>query len=840
MLRFLSFRTRFLIAPAIGIVLTIILFASSNSVIRFYSSLFNQISHNNLPQISKISHTAILLSVNHSQLTNLLLQTMQSPDEETVYIKGRSILNTLHSIEQQLNSTFTNNNIIINRQPVTRSLESAFQNYRNSVISAIEFSTVDASLAQRELLNANQALKQLSSLLLEISNFHQVKLKQASDLVEKGRTQDNYIPLLTIVLILLMLLISIYFSKKTTQGLDKVLSSLFQLSEGNLNVQHPHDSDPLIEKLFLAIDEFKQSLIRNKKQQQDLKQLLSQLKDSESRLFSVLELIPTGIIAIEPDTWKITIFNQAAERIFGYSGDEIIGQSINQLIPDKYHHIHNKMMEFFIHSDISYLPTMNSKPVEARKKNGDLIFIDANLSQLSLENETIIIIAVTDVTENKKQQEQIIHQAHYDTLTELPNRFLMLDRLSQLINDARRNQKKTGVIFLDLDDFKKINDTLGHEVGDKLLIQAAERLTSIVRQGDTVSRLGGDEFVILIGGLKDEQVLQHLLESILEQFRTAFTIDERKLILTTSIGIAVYPGDGATPSELLRHSDIAMYHSKNSGRNTWSFFNHSMNRSSLRRFTIEEQLHQALERNEFSINYQPQIDIQSQKIVGAEALLRWDNATVGDISPSEFIPVAERTGLINSLSQFVLENSLEQLKTVQNIINTEFRMAVNLSPQQFRDPHLVQNINQLLIHHNLSGHCLELEITEGVLLQGHRYVQEALRGLSALGISLAMDDFGTGYSSLSYLRTYPFNILKIDRSFISGLTSNEKDRRLINVIVAMAHALNLRVIAEGVETKEQLDFLKSTRCNLFQGFLYSRALTDKQLLRVLEKQSLQK
>ncbi len=836
MLKLLSFRTRFLIAPAIGIILTIILFVSSDSVIRFYSSLFNQISHNNLPQISEISQATILLSSNHIRLTDLLLQTIQSPDEESVYIRGRDILDTLHNIEHRLNRSFRNDKNIVNNQTVIKHLSDLFQTYRNSVISAIELSTVDAGLAQKELLTANNALKELSKLLLKFSNSHLIKLKQASKLVEKGRAQYNYIPLLTVILILIMLAISIYFSKTTTDGLDVILTNLIHLSEGNLKINTPPDSDPLIKKLFLAINEFKHSLLKNDKQQKELKLILSQLKDSENRYLSVLELIPTGIIAIEPDTRNITIFNQAAERIFKYSDNEIIGQSINKLIPNKYHNVHNQLMDSFVQSEVSYFPAMNRQPVEALKKNGETIFIDASLSRLTLENETIIIIAITDVTENRKQQKKISHLAYYDTLTDLPNRILVLDRLNQLINDAQRNKEKIGVIFLDLDDFKKINDTLGHETGDKLLVQAAERLSSAVRKGDTVSRLGGDEFVILIGSLKTDEPVQFLLESLLEHFRTPFTIDGKKLILTTSIGIAIYPSDGTSSSELLRHSDMAMYHSKNSGRNTWSFFNQSMNRLTLRRFTIEEQLHGALERNEFSIYYQPQIDVHSRKTVAAEALIRWVNPRMGEISPAEFIPIAERSDLINSLSHFVLDGSLKLLKKIRNNFDTGFRIAVNLSPQQFRDPQLVQNINNILHHNDLPGDCLELEITEGVLLQGQSYVKQALSDLSASGINLAMDDFGTGYSSLSYLRTYPFNILKIDRSFISELTSNPKDRRLIIVIIAMAHALNLKVIAEGVETEEQFEFLKTTKCNLFQGFLFSEPLSAPEFMRFINSE----
>ncbi len=436
---------------------------------------------------------------------------------------------------------------------------------------------------------------------------------------------------------------------------------------------------------------------------------------------------------------------------------------------------------------------------------------------------------VLDITELKIAQEVIHHQAHYDSLTNLPNRFLVLDRLAQLMNEAQRNNTMISVLFIDLDDFKKINDSLGHNAGDKVLIEAAKRLVNVVRSEDTVSRLGGDEFLILLGHHTSPADAEIVAENLINELRKIFYIDERELIITASIGIAIYPNDGDNVTTLLKHSDSAMYHAKAMGRNTYAYFTHEMNNAVMRRLAIEEQIHHALSRNEFSVYYQPKIEISSGKIIGAEALLRWHNHKLGEISPTEFIVIAEQTGTIIPIGEFVLTVALKQTKQWQLDYQHDFQIAVNLSPRQFRDLNLTTNIAQALTNSDVAGNTLELEITEGVLMSGYLYVEQALQELSALGISIAMDDFGTGYSSLSYLRNYPFDILKIDRNFIKDMTDNKADRDLVKATIAMARSLNLKVVAEGVENKKQLSLLKQYHCDLAQGYFFSKPITAKEM-----------
>ncbi|NOQ16577.1 MAG: EAL domain-containing protein, partial [Methyloprofundus sp.] len=433
------------------------------------------------------------------------------------------------------------------------------------------------------------------------------------------------------------------------------------------------------------------------------------------------------------------------------------------------------------------------------------------------------------ISNNKKYSDQLVYQAHFDNLTNLPNRFLSLDRLSSLLKDAQRNNTVAAIIFLDLDDFKKINDSLGHEVGDKLLTETSARLNEIVRDSDTVGRLGGDEFIILIGGLEESINVIPVVENLLNRFRSPFKIEGRELIITISVGISVYPNDGTAPSELLRNADSAMYHSKEQGRNTYSFFTDDMNYNVSLRLTMEEQLHNALDKGELTVVYQPKIDLLSNKIMGAEALLRWNNPVLGQVSPEKFIPIAEQTGLIITIGEYVLTEALNKLKRLQQNATPSFHMAVNLSPRQFRDSKLIPFIKTAMKQTGISSKSLEMEITEGVLMSGYSNVEEIMHNLSKLGVKIAMDDFGTGYSSLSYLRSYPFDVLKIDRSFINDITISQADRELVNASIAMAHALKLKVVAEGIETEEQLALLKEMQCDYGQGYLFSKPVSWQEL-----------
>ncbi len=553
---------------------------------------------------------------------------------------------------------------------------------------------------------------------------------------------------------------------------------------------------------------------------------------SEVKFSAVFKSNVVSVVVVNQQN-RIVEWNPGSEKLFGYTASEAKNMRLTEMIPKRLLNQHKEGFKQAVQRK-GLIKNNITHEVFGLDKNGKEFPIELTLGSWTQNGELFFSAMILDTSERKEAEQAILHQAHYDSLTDLPNRFLALDRLNQLLMDAKRNNELVAVLFLDLDDFKKVNDSLGHETGDKLLIEAARRLSSVIRGGDTVGRLGGDEFIILLPGLTDPSDARPIIESLLAQFRQAFKIQNRELLLTVSIGVAVYSQDGLSSSDLLRNADSAMYHAKNEGRNTYSYFTDSMNEEVARRLSLEEQIHGALERNEFEVFYQALRDIKSNKIVGAEALLRWHNSTLGNIPPGEFIPIAEQSGLINLIGMFVLEQSLCQIARWQKDCQRELKIAVNLSPRQFRDPGLVSKISILLNKYHLSASNLELEITEGVLMEGHSYIDESLNSLGEMGICIAMDDFGTGYSSMSYLRQYPFDILKIDRSFVRDIITDSADKALINATIVMAHALGLKVVAEGVETKQQLAILKQLDCDYVQGFLFGKPVCAADFVSQLE------
>ena len=566
-----------------------------------------------------------------------------------------------------------------------------------------------------------------------------------------------------------------------------------------------------------------------------LKQAEQALISSETKYRDLFEKSKDAILIVE--NGKFVDCNEAAVKMLGYQKK----QQLLQVHPSKLSPLRQadgRLSSEKADEIIAVALAEGSYRFEwdHLKSDGNILPVEVILTTIRNEPDSQVIYTVwRDITLQKQQQEHILYQAHYDSLTGLPNRFLALDRLSQLISESHRQHNNIAVLFLDLDDFKKINDSLGHEAGDRLLVMAAQRLRKAVREGDTVARLGGDEFIIITGGLNKPEEAHSVAACLLEPLRDSFELDGHDLILTGSLGIACYPDDGTTAGELLRKADMAMHHAKTLGRNSYQFFTPTMNESVSRRLLLEENLHGALERKEFSLVYQPLIRISDRKIIGAEALLRWHNPTLGSVPPDEFIPITEQTGYIMQIGEFVLSEALAIAAKIQQRFDQSFKIAVNLSPRQFRDRELASKIESQLHLNALSGDALELEITEGVLLSGPSLIGEALTKMNKLGINMAMDDFGTGYSSLSYLRQYPFDTLKIDRSFIQDITLDPADRELVSAAIAMAHGLGLFVVAEGVETTEQLDHLIEQGCDFAQGYLFSKPVPAEEFMKLMDR-----
>jgi len=538
-------------------------------------------------------------------------------------------------------------------------------------------------------------------------------------------------------------------------------------------------------------------------------------------LSQAIEQSPMSVIITNP-SGVIEYVNGTFERTSGYVSHEVVNQPVSMLRSDKTPDAVYKQLTQALRSGRPW-----QGEFESLRRNGESYWEQVHLAPVTgLNKQVTHYLAVTnDITQQKQQEQKILQQAHFDSLTGLPNRFLALDRLSQMLADAKRNRHKAAVLFLDFDDFKKVNDTLGHQIGDELLIEAARRLESVVRDNDVVGRLGGDEFIVLVKQENEAGTAAIVAEKLLEQFRKPFNLDGRDLVSTVSIGIAVYPQDGQTPAELLRQADSAMYHSKGEGRNTFHFYTEKMNVDVAHRVLIEEQLRLALSRNELYIHYQPLINLATRQVVGAEALIRWDNDQLGSVGPDEFIPIAEQTGLIGDIGLFVLYQAMKQVAHWRLSFNQEFRIAINVSPVQFRDRTLQDEVYSQLKFYHLPPSAIELEITEGVLVSGYANVESSLNEFSERGISIAMDDFGTGYSSLSYLRNYPFNTLKVDKSFVEDISFDGSDIELVSAAVCMGHGLHLKVVAEGIENQQQLDVLTRLNCDIGQGYFFGRPVT---------------
>jgi diguanylate cyclase (GGDEF)-like protein len=415
--------------------------------------------------------------------------------------------------------------------------------------------------------------------------------------------------------------------------------------------------------------------------------------------------------------------------------------------------------------------------------------------------------------------------ATHDALTGLPKRTLLAERLSHALTLAHRKNHQVAVLFLDLDRFKNVNDSVGHEAGDSLLKVVAARLASCIRESDTLSRLGGDEFVVLVEGFESTSYLMTLSERILQTVSEPFRVEDNEYYLGVSIGIGIYPHDGNDGPTLLRCADSAMYYAKESGRNHYQFFTAELNARVQRRYHIEKNLRRALANQEFELYYQPKVELKSGRVVGAEALLRWHTPDGTLVPATEFIPVAEETGLIVPIGQWVLEQACLQAVKWRTAFAPELRMAVNLSPRQFQDENLVHVVKAILEQTAMPAHALELEVTESLLMGDTEKLISVFDALTELGLRFSLDDFGTGYSSLSYLQRFPIGNLKIDKSFISGIPNNRDSVALTQAIIAMAQALKMSITAEGVENEDQMDFLMEVGCQEMQGFYFSEPVT---------------
>ncbi|PLX96829.1 MAG: hypothetical protein C0621_01215 [Desulfuromonas sp.] len=556
---------------------------------------------------------------------------------------------------------------------------------------------------------------------------------------------------------------------------------------------------------------------------------LQELIRSEERLTiyrEAMECLPIGVTMTDAEG-RITYMNPAEAEMHGFNRDELLHRSAGSLGP-------GRLRKKILPSEMEELGVWSRESTNLRK-NGDEFPVQ--LSSICVRNgqgDALGMVTVCeDITERKEAEKQIEHLAFYDTLTGLPNRWMFQDRLNQAIALAERDQSRFALFFLDLDRFKDINDTLGHQHGDKLLEAVAQRLQETMRKADTFARLGGDEFTLILTGLEGHTGAAMAARRLLELFDAPFIIEGRPVRSSASVGVAIYPDDGTCVDDLLRNADTAMYHAKGHGGRSYRFFSREMHEEIVEKISLEGELRRALEKEEFELYYQPQFDLANGQLVGCEALVRWQHPERGLIMPGEFIPLLEETGLILPLGDWVLKTACQQAKEWLDAGFASCRMAVNISSAQFRKAGFLDELDAVLSVTGLPPSLLELELTESLVMERSDKSRELLAGIRERGIQLSIDDFGTGYSSLSYLKNFPIQRIKIDRSFITDVVHSQDDAAIVEAIILMARSLGLKVIAEGVETVDQIDFLRHRQCEEVQGYYFSKPLQADALFRLV-------
>ncbi|MBY0573857.1 MAG: EAL domain-containing protein [Undibacterium sp.] len=548
---------------------------------------------------------------------------------------------------------------------------------------------------------------------------------------------------------------------------------------------------------------------------------------------TVFRHIADGIIITDISA-SIVLVNQAYTNITGYTAQEAIGRNPNMLQSGRQDLLfYQEMWHQIIHHGVWQGEIWN------RRKNGEIFPVWQTITSIKNEaGETTNYVSVfSDITEVKHAQERLERLAHFDALTELPNRVLFKDRVTQALTHARRNHKKLAIVLFDLDGFKTVNDSLGHPIGDRLLQLVAQRLRHCMRAEDTVARLGGDEFAVLINELSDSDDAIQAAQKILEASQEAYLVNEHTVMVTSSVGISIYPDDTEDGNELIRNADAAMYEAKAKGRDTYCFYQSAMTEKAQQRLHAERSLRRAIEQNEFEVWYQPQIDLSNRRFLGAEALVRWRDPLRGLIPPNDFIPLAEQNGMILPIGELVLRQVCKDFCEWQAAKINPKRLSINVAGPQFYRSDIVAILKQSMEKYQIPSGALEIEITETFMMENPQEIKTILLAIQALGVTIAIDDFGTGYSSLAYLRELPIDTLKIDRAFIRDVPSNAKDLAIIRAILALGESMGFNVVAEGIETLQQCDFLQTEGCSEGQGYYFAKPMPKDAFIHWLQNHS---
>jgi len=632
----------------------------------------------------------------------------------------------------------------------------------------------------------------------------------------------------------MVLLIAFIVTRRITKRLDHLLEWSKMISAGNLSASLETDSRDELGKLTGAMNSMAASIRIAQKGLTEAK-LGAEKAAEEIQMYANAFENSGEAMLISDKNNKIINVNSAFTRETGYKLEDVAGRNPRLLSSGQTpKEVYQEMWQ-----------ELNEKgfwqgELWDKRKDGDMFPKWAVISAIrDARNEVLFYMSsFTDISERKAAEEQIERLAHHDILTGLLNRFSMESHLEQAISNAGRDQKKLAVLFIDLDRFKNVNDSLGHHAGDELLIKVGKRLRHCVRESDVVSRIGGDEFVVVSTGIKDNSHAAVLAEKILIRISMPYDIGGNEIMISPSIGISVYPEDGRTVDDLMRTADVAMYHAKDLGRNTYQYFTESMLQAANKRISIERELRVALSQEQLTLHYQPQLGSEDLDLNSLEALVRWEHPDQGIIPPDLFIPIAEETGLINDLGRWVINEAVRQLLEWKSAGLTGFRVSINLSTKQLQSESLYHDVSSVLRRCHVDAADIEFEITETAAMNDPDLAVQRLNDLRSLGVSLSIDDFGTGYSSLAYLKRLPIDTLKLDKSFVRDIETDQNDAEICMASITLAHNLGMNVVAEGVETEGQRNFLTRHQCDYLQGYLFSRPLPASDMSKYLEEKLL--
>ena len=818
LLKRLSLRSKFLVAPAITLVLMIVLSAILLLATQNQQIHLSEVERMELRVSDRVTKLFSRLSAAHLRIYDLMVNQAPNYSEEEIYERGKPVIYAIYAVEKEISDAGLVKAMSNDAQKHHVQLTTEFAAYRSNIISALEMATVDRTLSihhmQRATRYYNKVNAQYLTLLDEIRG-------SISDRFIEIRDNTNSALRFSVGIFFAALagtvMISIFLSRLLTADLSKVINLMRRVATGEENVEVPAlATSKEVTDIVDSVSVFQDIMHR-------LEQEISDRETAEEKLelaASVFEFSMEGIMITDADA-RILSVNKAFTDITGYSSEEAIGRTPRLLRSDH----HNEPFYQKLWSSLERAGMWQGE-IRNRRKNGEIFPAWCNISAMRDSDNRVrrYISIFTDITEKKLSEEHIYRLAHYDVLTGLPNRALFQERLDQVLINARRHKHKVGVMFLDLDRFKLVNDTLGHTAGDTLLQHVGKQLTSCIRTTDTVSRLGGDEFVVLLNDLTSGEDAAQVARKVLEALAEPLRIDTHDVYITASAGISIYPDDAEDAKHLFKNADTAMYRAKEQGKNTYRFYTEEMNMEVTERLALESQLRKAIDTEGFALHYQPRVDTSTGRIIGMEALLRLHHPELGTVSPAQFISIAEDTGLIIPIGKWVLQTACKQHQSWREQGLSVPQISINMSGRQFMDPNLVRSINEVITETGVNASDFELELTETFLMENPKKTIFILRELKSIGFDIAIDDFGTAYSSLAYLKRFPVDRLKIDRSFISDIPDDADDIAITMAIIAMAKSLNLSLVAEGVETAAQLTFLKLQGCQEVQGYYFSRPM----------------